>query len=147
MSIGSHRVAAYALAALLLALAAVPVAHAALPVVQRGEWVLKSKVDGRPHEARLCGNPLDKVALAIAAAREAEMLGCSVRVENPVPRTVSVSVDCPADRTSADGAHRVRKGSIWLSVNAASMQSVWIDLRRAGHHETIDAERTGDCSR
>lgn len=127
--------------------AAVPAAHAALPAVQRGEWVLKSKVDGRPHEARLCGNPLDRVAAAIAAAREAEKLGCSVRVEQPQPRTVNVSVDCPADRASADGAHRVRRGSVWLGVNAASMQSVWIDLRRDGRHETIEAQRTGDCGR
>lgn len=127
--------------------AAVPAAHASLPAVQRGEWVLKSKVGGRPHEARLCGNPLDRVAAAIAAAREAEKLGCSVRVEQPQPRTVNVSVDCPADRVSADGAHRVHKGSVWLGVNAASMQSVWIDFRRDGRHETIEARRTGDCSR
>ena len=127
--------------------AAVPVAHAALPVVQRGEWILKSKVDGRPHEARLCGNPLDRVAAAIAAAHEAGKLGCRVSIEQPQPRTVNVSVDCPADRVSADGAHRVRKGSVWLGINAASMRSVWIDLRRDGRHESIHAERTGECSR
>lgn len=143
-----RRNSALALLPLAAALAAaVPVAHAGLPAVQRGEWVLKSKVDGRPHEARLCGNPLDRVAAAIAAAREAEKLGCNVRIERPQPRTVNVSVDCPADRVSSDGAHRVRRGSVWLGVNAASMQSVWIDLRRGGRHETIEAQRLGDCSR
>jgi hypothetical protein len=122
---------------LILIAAAAPLAQAALPAVQRGEWVLKSKVDGRPHEARMCGNPLDKVAAAIAAARGAEKLGCSVRVENPVPRTVNVSVDCPAGRGR----------STWLSVNAASMQSVWIELRRGARRESVHAERVGDCSR
>ena len=127
-------------------LAAAPFAHAALPTVQPGQWVLKSKVNGQRHETRICGNPLDKVAAAISAARETEKLGCSVRIETPVPRTVNVAVDCPADRASADGTHRVRKGTVELSVNAASMQSVWIDLRRAGHRETVDAERVGDCN-
>jgi hypothetical protein len=128
-------------------LAAAPLAHAALPTVQQGEWVLKSKVNGQPRESRLCGNPLDKVAAAIDAARETEKLGCSVRIDSHVPRTVNVVVDCPADRASGDGARRVRKGVTALSVNAASMQSVWIDLRREGHHETVDAERMGDCKR
>ena len=117
-----------------------------LPAVQPGEWVLKSKLNGEPHESRMCGNPLDRVAAAIAAARESEKLGCSVRVDSHVPRTTNVTVDCPADRASDDGARRVRKGVTELNVNAASMQSVWIDLRRAGHRETIDAERVGDCS-
>lgn len=129
-----------------LLLAAVPFAHAALPTVQPGAWILKSKVNGQRHETKICGNPLDKVAAAIAAARESEKLGCSVRIETPVPRTVNVAVDCPADRASADGTRHVRKGTIELSVNAASMQSVWIDLRRAGHRETVDAERVGDCN-
>jgi hypothetical protein len=133
------------LAAVLL-VAASP-AHAALPTVQQGEWVLKSKVDGQPRESRLCGNPLDRVAAAIDAAREAEKLGCGVRIDAHVPRTVNVVVDCPADRASADGARRVRKGVTELSVNAASMQSVWIDLRRDGRRETIDAERVGDCAK
>ena len=84
-------------------LAAAPFAHAALPAVQPGQWVLKSKINGQPHETKICGNPLDKVAAAIAAARETEKLGCSVRIETPVPRTVNVAVDCPADRASADG--------------------------------------------
>jgi len=120
---------------LLIAALAAPLAQAALPAVQRGEWVLKSKLDGQPHETRMCGNPLDKVAAAIAAVRGAERLGCSVRVEYPVPRTVNVSVECPSGRA----------GSSWLSVNAASMQSVWIELRRAGRRESIHAERVGDC--
>jgi len=127
-------------------LAAAPFAHAALPTVQHGAWVLKSKVNGHRHETKICGNPLDKVAAAIAAARESEKLGCSVRIETPVPRTVNVAVDCPADRASADGTRHVRKGTVELNVNAASMQSVWIDLRRAGHRETVDAERVGDCN-
>jgi hypothetical protein len=131
------------LAAVLLAAAFA--ARAALPAVQQGEWVLKSKVGGQPHESRLCGNPLDRVAAAIDAARAAEQLGCSVRIDAPVPRSVNVAVDCPADRASADGARRLRKGVTELSVNAASMQSVWIDLRRDGRRETIDAERVGDC--
>jgi len=127
-------------------LATVPFAHAALPIVQPGQWVLKGKVDGQPRETKICGNPLDKVAAAIAAARETEKLGCSVRIETPVPRTVNVAVECPADRASADGSRRVRKGTVELSVNAASMHSVWIDLRRAGHRETVNAERVGDCN-
>ena len=118
-----------------------------LPIVQSGEWVLKSKLNGEPHESRLCGNPLERVAAAIAAARETEKLGCRVSVVSPVPRTTDVVVDCPADRASDDGSRRVRKGVTQLNVNAASMQSVWIDLRRPGHRETIDAERVGDCSR
>ncbi|HUJ85313.1 MAG TPA: hypothetical protein VLX30_00500 [Burkholderiales bacterium] len=126
-------------------LAAASLARAELPTVQPGEWVLKSKLNGQPHESRLCGNPLERVAAAIAAARASEKLGCSVRVDSHVPRTTNVIVDCPADRASEDGAQRVRKGLTELSVNAASMQSVWIDLRRAGHHETVDAERVGDC--
>ena len=127
-------------------LAAAPFAHAALPTVQPGQWVLKSKVNGQRHETKICGNPLDKVAAAIAAARETEKLGCSVRVETPVPRTVNVRVECPADRASADGTRRVRKGVTELSVNSGSMQSVMIDLRRAGQHENIDAVRVGDCN-
>jgi len=54
-------------------------------------------------------------------------------------------VDCPADRASADGSRRVRKGITELTVNSGSMQSVMIDLRREGHHETVDAERVGAC--
>lgn len=134
------------LAAAVLLVAAVSLAYGAeLPSVQPGAWVLRSKLNGRPHESRLCGNPLERVAAAIAAARETAKLGCSVRVTSPVPRTTNVVVDCPADRASDDGARRVRKGVTELNVNAASMQSVWIDLRRAGHRETIDAERVGDC--
>jgi len=56
-----------------------------------------------------------------------------------------VVVDCPADRASADGSRRVRKGITELTVNSGSMQSVMIDLRREGHHETVDAERVGAC--
>jgi hypothetical protein len=133
------------LSAVLLATATL--AHGAeLPSLQQGEWVLKSKVNGQPHESRLCGNPLDRVAAAIAAARETEKLGCSVRVASPVPRTTNVVVDCPADRASEDGSRRVRKGVAELNVNAASMRSVWIDLRRPGRRETIEAERVGDCT-
>jgi hypothetical protein len=128
-------------------LAAASLARADLPAVQRGEWVLKSKLNGTLHQSRMCGNPLERVAAAIAAARESETLGCSVRVDSHVPRSTNVIVDCPADRASDDGARRVRKGVTELNVNAASMQSVWIDLRRAGHRETIDAERVGDCER
>jgi hypothetical protein len=62
-----------------------------------------------------------------------------------VPRTTNVRVDCPADRASADGARRVTKGSSELLVNAASMQSVTIELWREGRHETVDAERVGEC--
>lgn len=134
------------LPAVLLAVASLA-RGADLPTVQPGEWVLKSKLNGEPHESRLCGNPLERVAAAIAAARETEKLGCRVSVVSPVPRTTNVVVDCPADRASDDGARRVRKGVTRLNVNAASMQSVWIDLRRAGHRETIDAERVGDCKR
>ena len=127
-------------------LAAASFAHGAeLPAVQPGEWVLRSKLNGQPHESRLCGNPLERVAAAIAAARETEKLGCSVHVASPVPRTTNVVVDCPADRASDDGSRRVRKGVTELNVNAASMQSVWIDLRRAGRRESVDAERVGDC--
>ncbi len=131
------------LPAVLLAMASL--ARADLPAVQRGEWLLKSRLNGEPHQSRLCGNPLDRVAAAIAAARESEKLGCSVRIDSHVPRTTNVTVDCPADRVSDDGARRVRKGVTELNVNAASMQSVWIDLRRAGQRESIDAERVGDC--
>ncbi len=120
-------------------------ARAALPVVQDGKWILKSKLDGRPHEVTMCGNPLTKVAAAIAAARETEQLGCSVNVATPVPRATSVVVDCPADRISADGSRRVSKGRTELTVSAASMQWVMIDFRRSGHHETVDAERVGAC--
>ena len=134
------------LPAVLLAVASLA-RGADLPTVQPGEWVLKSKLNGEPHESRLCGNPLERVAAAIAAARETEKLGCRVSVVSPVPRTTDVVVDCPADRASDDGSRRVRKGVTQLNVNAASMQSVWIDLRRPGHRETIDAERVGDCSR
>ncbi len=126
-------------------LAAASAARADLPTVQHGEWVLRSKLNGQPHESRVCGNPLERVAAAIAAARETEKLGCSVRVDSHVPRSTNVVVDCPADRASDDGTHRVRKGVTELNVNAASMQSVWIDLRRPGRRETIDAERVGDC--
>jgi hypothetical protein len=128
-----------------LALAVAPLGRADLPTLQSGEWVLKSKLNGQPHESRLCGNPLGRVAAAIAAARETEQLGCSVRITSPVPRTTNVVVDCPSDRASADGSRRVRKGVAELNVNAASMQSVWIDLRRAGYRETVEAERVGDC--
>jgi len=128
--------------ACMLALAA---RAAELPTVQDGKWVLKGKVNGEPHETTLCGNPLDKVAAAIAAARDMEQLGCRVRVASPVPRTTSVVVDCPADRASADGSRRVTKGTTELTVNSGSMHSVMIDLRRAGHHETVDAERVGAC--
>ena len=86
-----------------------------------------------------------EIIKAIAAARETEKLGCSVHVASPVPRTTNVVVDCPADRASDDGSRRVRKGVTELNVNAASMQSVWIDLRRAGRRESVDAERVGDC--
>jgi hypothetical protein len=70
-----------------------------------------------------------------------------VRVDSHVPRSTNVIVDCPADRASDDGARRVRKGVTELNVNAASMQSVWIDLRRSGRRETVEAERVGDCER
>jgi len=120
-------------------------AAAELPTVQQGKWVLKSKVNGQPHETQICGNPLDKVAAAIAAARDTEKLGCRVEVRSPVPRTTSVVVDCPADRSNEDGSRRVRKGTSELTVNSASMQSVMIDLRREGRHETVDAERVGAC--
>jgi len=122
-----------------------PAARAALPLVQEGKWILKSKLDGKPHEVTVCGNPLAKVAAAIDAARETEKLGCSVRIATPVPRATSVVVECPADRTSADGSRRVRKGKIELAVSAVSMQAVTIDLWRSGHHETVDAERVGAC--
>lgn len=118
------------LAAALLAAAS---AHAALPIVQSGRWVLKSKVNGTPHEATLCGNPLDRVAQAIAAARARQQSGCVVTVREPVPRSMSVVVECPGREKTE------------LTVNAASMQSVMIDLRRGGHHENIDAERVGAC--
>lgn len=126
--------------------AAATLAHAALPTVQDGQWLLKSKLNGEPHETEICGNPLTKVAAAIAAAQQTEKLGCSVRIASPVPRTVSVVVDCPADRVSEDGTRRVRKGVTELTVNSGSMQSVMIDLRRDGHRETVDAERVGNCN-
>lgn len=127
--------------------AATSFAQAALPIVQPGAWTLKSKVDGQLHESRMCGDPLERVAAAIAAAHAAETLGCRVRIDSPVPRTTDVVVDCPADRASADGTRHVHRGVSELSVNAASMQSVWIDLRRGARHETIEAERVGDCKR
>jgi hypothetical protein len=117
----------------LAAFAAAATVHAALPTVQPGKWQLKSKVNGQPHEATICGNPLDKVVEAIAAAREREKSGCRVTVREPVPRTTSVLVECP-DREKSE-----------LTVNSASMQSVTIELWRAGRHETVDAERVGAC--
>ncbi|HXZ53231.1 MAG TPA: hypothetical protein VEH51_14645 [Burkholderiales bacterium] len=117
----------------LAALAAAASAYAALPVVQPGKWVLKSKANGQSQETTLCGNPLDKVAEAIAAAHEREKSGCRVTVREPVPRTTSVRVECP-DREKSE-----------LTVNSASMQSVTIDMWRAGRHETVDAERVGAC--
>lgn len=116
-----------------LLLAGVAAAHGALPIVQPGKWVLKSKVDGTPHEVTICGNPLDKVVAAIAAAHEQEKRGCRVTVREPVPRTMSVVVECP-NRDKSE-----------LTVNSGSMQSVMIDLRRGGRHENIDAERVGAC--
>ena len=108
-------------------------AHAGLPTVQPGKWVLRGKVNGAPHEVTICGNPLDKVAEAIAAAREREKAGCHVTQRTPVPRTVSVVVECP-------GRERAE-----LTINSGSMQSVMIDMRRAGRVETLDAERVGAC--
>ena len=58
------------LAACLLAAGAALAAGGELPTVQSGKWILKSKVNGAPHQTTLCGNPLDKVAAAIAAARD-----------------------------------------------------------------------------
>ena len=117
----------------LAALAAAATAYAGLPNVQPGKWLLKSKVNGEPHEATICGNPLDKVAEAIAAAHEREKSGCRVTVREPVPRTTSVLVECPDQEKSE------------LTVNSASMQAVTIDMWRAGRHETVDAERVGAC--
>ncbi len=117
----------------LAALAAAASTYAALPVVQPGKWVLKSRTNGESQETTLCGNPLDKVAEAIAAAREREKSGCRVTVREPVPRTTSVRVECPDKDVSE------------LTVNSASMQAVTIDMWRAGRHETIDAERIGAC--
>jgi hypothetical protein len=137
-----------ALAAIALVLAAggtSPAAAGDLPVLQSGKWMVKGKVDGQSYESTLCGNPLDRVAAAIAAARDMEKLGCRVEIRSPVPRTTSVRVDCPADRSSAGGAQRVPKGSSELLVNAASMQSVTIELWREGRHETVDADRVGEC--
>jgi hypothetical protein len=131
--------------AFLFAAGAALAASSELPTVQSGKWILKSKLDGKPHEVTMCGNPLDKVAAAIAAARDTEKLGCSVVVRQPVPRATSVVVECQADRVSADGSRRVSKGKTELTVSAASMQWVMIDFRRSGHHETIDAARVGAC--
>ena len=105
------------LAACLLAAGAALAAGGELPTVQSGKWILKSKVNGAPHQTTLCGNPLDKVAAAIAAARDMEQLGCRVVVRQPVPRATSVLVECPAERVSADGSRRVRKGRTELTEN------------------------------
>jgi hypothetical protein len=133
------------LGALLFAAGAPLAAGGELPTVQSGKWLLKSKLNGAPHETTLCGNPLDKVAAAIAAARETEALGCSVRVTSPVPRATRVVVECPATRVSADGLRRVSKGRSELTVSAVSMQAVMIDLWRPGHHESVAAQRVGAC--
>ena len=119
--------------AALAALTVAASAYAALPVVQPGKWVLKSKANGQSQETTLCGNPLDKVAAAIAAAREREKSGCRVTVREPVPRSTSVRVECPGKDASE------------LTVNSASMQAVTIDMWRAGRRETVDAERVGAC--
>jgi hypothetical protein len=139
------RCARILLGAFLYAACAMLAAGGELPKVQSGKWILKSRLNGAPHETTICGNPLDKVAAAIAAARDMEKLGCRVVVRQPVPRATSLVVECPAERVSADGSRRVSKGRTELTVSAASMQAVMIDLWRPGHHETVDAGRVGAC--